>query len=167
MINSFEYGADDYITKPFDIQILKIKIHNILETRKKLQQYYLTKFNLSDILPNDETDGQMVPATNIDDKFLTKCIQIVIKNLSNTEFVVNDFCPDLAMSRTLVYEKLKALTNQSPNEFIRVIRLKQAKELLTSKKYTIQEVSLMTGFSDTKYFSTVFKKYYGISPSQV
>lgn len=167
MINSLGYGADDYITKPFDIQVLKIKIHNILETRKKLQQYYLTKNNLSLISSQQETEEQELATINIDDEFLSKSIQIVVKNLSNTEFTVNDLCSDLAMSRTLVYEKLKALTNQSPNEFIRVIRLKQAKDLLTTHKYTIQEVASISGFSDTKYFSTVFKKYYGISPSQV
>lgn len=170
MLHGLEYGADDYITKPFDIQVLKMKIHNFLQTRKKLQQYYLTKNNLTAIADDTSDTQEAEPvsnATNIDEEFLNKCIRIVINNLSNTEFTVNDLCSGIAMSRTLVYEKLKALTNQSPNEFIRVIRLKHAKELLLSQKYTIQEVALQTGFSDTKYFSTVFKKYYGTNPSKI
>lgn len=168
MLDSLTYGADDYITKPFDIQVLKIKIHNFLQTRKRLQQYYLTKNNLPAISSHNEASDKIdVIAPNIDEEFLNKAIQQVIKNIANSEFSVNDLCSELAMSRTLVYEKLKALTNQSPSEFIKVIRLKQAKELLMTKKYSIQEVSAQTGFSDTKYFSTVFKKYYGINPSRI
>ncbi|MBD8387300.1 hybrid sensor histidine kinase/response regulator transcription factor [Dysgonomonas sp. BGC7] len=168
MIHSLQYGADDYITKPFDSQVLKMKIHNFLQTRKKLQQYYLTKNNLAESTTLEDSAVDIeVGTTNIDEEFLNKCIQIVVKNMANSKFTVNDLCAEIAMSRTLVYEKLKALTNQSPNEFIRVIRLKQAKELLISKKYTIQEVALQTGFSDTKYFSTVFKKYYGTNPSKI
>lgn len=168
MLSSLEYGADDYITKPFDIQVLRMKIHNFLRTRKKLQQYYLTKNKLTDVIDTREDVAEpKLKVANLDEEFLSKCIQIVVKNLSNSDFSVNDLCTGIAMSRTLVYEKLKALTNQSPNEFIRVIRLKQARELLLTEKYTVQEVALLTGFMDTKYFSTVFKKYYGISPSKI
>ncbi len=167
MLVGLEYGADDYITKPFNVEVLKIKIHNFMNTRKRMQQYYLTLTNLKEVSNQDVTTIEDVKGNSIDDDFLKNCINIVTANISNTNFTINDMCRELAMSRTLVYEKLKILTNQSPNEFIRSIRLKQAKELLFTRKYTVQEVSEMTGFSDSKYFSTVFKKYYGESPSKI
>lgn len=166
MLIGLEYGADDYITKPFDIEVLKIKIHNFMNTRKKLQHHYLTLANLKE-MPKDGSTADEMKGNIIDDDFLKKCIDIVVENISNTGFTINDMCRELAMSRTLVYEKMKILTDQSPNEFIRSIRMKQAKEFLLTRKYTVQEVSVMTGFSDSKYFSTVFKRYYGESPSKI
>jgi len=169
MMSSMECGADDFITKPFDLKLLKMKIHNYLQTRKKLQQHYMTVTNLQELAKEQDTEkaDEVIAINNIDTDFLNKCIKIVSDNISNTGFTINDLCREMAMSRTLIYEKLRALTNQPPNEFIRMIRLKRAKELLSLQKYTINEVAEMTGFSDTKYFSTVFKKYYGYSPSKI
>lgn len=159
-------GADDYITKPFDIEVLTAKIRNFLLSRTKLQEYYLTGIKLQDI-KESISDEEKAPIAKLDDDFLKKCVVIITENIANSDFTVNDLYRELAMSKTLVFDKLKALTNQGPNEFIRIIRLKYAKELLQSHKYSIQEVADMTGFSDAKYFSTVFKKYYGINPSNV
>jgi len=166
VLTGLEHGADDYITKPFDVEILKIKIRNFITTRKRLQQYYLTINNLQDIIDNGIKEQEEIKGNSIDDDFLNRCIQIVTRNISNADFTINDLCRELAMSRTLVYEKLKILTTQSPNEFIRSIRLKQAKDLLLSHKYTIQEIAEKVGFADSRYFSKVFKKYYGESPQK-
>ena len=167
MLASMEYGADDYITKPFDAKMLRMKIHNFLRTRRRLQQYYLTKNNLSGGDSTTETDPVSQPAgTGIDEQFLAKCIRITGEHLADPEFTIDKLCQEIAMSRTLVYGKLKALTGQSPNEFIRVIRLRRAKELLEAG-LSIADTAARTGFSDAKYFSTVYKKYYGISPSKV
>ena len=89
------------------------------------------------------------------------------EELSDSEFSINDFCRMLGMSRTSVYNKIKTLTGQGPNDFIRIVRLNKAKELLVSRKYSIGEVANMVGFSDPKYFSTCFKKQFGTSPSKI
>jgi len=168
MRTGLECGADDYITKPFDMDMLKIKVQNLMKTRKRLQQHYLSIANVPSVSDNNIEENELrIKASKIDNDFLFKCIHIVTSNISNIDFTITDLCRELAMSRTLVYEKLKILTNQSPNEFIRSIRMKQAKELLLTSKYTVQEVSEMTGFSDSKYFSTVFKKYFGENPSKI
>ncbi|MCD7978359.1 MAG: ATP-binding protein [Tannerellaceae bacterium] len=158
IIQGLESGADDYITKPFDTAVLKARIRNILVNRKKQSQWMLS----------EEFNPQETDYTNsLDKEFLDKAIQVIEKELSNPEFSINDFCRSLGMSRTSVYNKIKSLTDQGPNDFIRIIRLKKAKELLKSKKHSISDVALMVGFSDAKYFSTSFKKQFGVSPSKI
>ena len=158
VIAGLEAGANDYIIKPFDFSVLKVRIRNILQNRQQLRDTVLSSDNnLEDI---DYTN-------QLDKEFLDKAMEIINNELANTEFSINDFCRVLGMSRTSVYNKLKTLTDQSPNDFIRIIRLNKSKELLASRRYTIGEVSCMVGFSDPKYFSTSFKKQFGISPSKV
>jgi DNA-binding response OmpR family regulator len=158
IIKALDYGTDDYITKPFDVTILKARIRNLLLNREKLK-LALTSSN----------DAEEYPEyTNpLDKEFIEKAILLVEKYLDEPSFSINDFCLGMAMSRSSLFNKLKALTGQAPNDFIRTIRLNKAKELLLSKQYNVFEVSIMTGFSDTKYFSTTFKKQFGISPSKI
>jgi DNA-binding response OmpR family regulator len=158
IILGLEAGADDYITKPFDFTVLKARIRNILHSREKLRNLVLvSKTGLND------TDY----ANPLDKEFIAKAMLIIEKELDNADFSINDFCRTLGMSRTSVYNKIKTLTNQGPNDFIRIIRLNKAKELLKSRKYPIGEIAYMVGFSDPKYFSTSFKKQFGVSPSKV
>jgi AraC-like DNA-binding protein len=163
-----EYGADDYIVKPFDIDLLKVKINNFLNIRKRIQQHYITQDRLESAIDHvNKEEEEKPPVTNIDDLFLEKCIEIVTHNIPDSSFSIDNLCSQIGMSRTLVYEKLKALTGQSPNEFIRVIKLKHAKTLLLNGKHSVKDVALLSGFDNVKYFSTVFKKYYGQSPSDI
>lgn len=158
IIWGLEAGADDYITKPFDFAVLKVRIRNILQSREKLRRMILSaEVGLDDLNYTN----------SLDKEFLDKAIAIIETELANADFSINDFCRELGMSRTSAYNKIKTLTNQAPNDFIRIIRLNRAKELLRSKKYPIAEVAVMVGFSDAKYFSTSFKKQFGISPSKV
>ncbi|NDV83228.1 response regulator [Bacteroides sp. 51] len=158
VIAGLEAGANDYIIKPFDFSVLKVRLRNILQSRQQLRETVLSS----------DTDFEGIDYTNqLDKEFLDKAMEIINNELSNTEFSINDFCRVLGMSRTSVYNKLKTLTDQSPNDFIRIIRLNKSKELLASRRYTIGEVSCMVGFSDPKYFSTSFKKQFGVSPSKV
>ena len=112
----------------------------------------------------------MVPSAygtnSLDWKFISNGKKIVDENINNPEFSVDVLCESSGMSRTSFYCKLKALTGQSPTEFIRVMRLKRATELLKEGGYAINEISDMVGFSETKYFREVFKKYYKMSPSR-
>lgn len=158
IILGLESGADDYITKPFDIAVLKARIRNILQNREKFR---------NTLLASDTDFDDMSYTNSLDKEFLDKAVEVIEKELSNPEFSINEFCRAIGMSRTSVYNKIKTLTDQGPNDFIRIIRLKKAKELLTSRKHTIAEVSVMVGFSDSKYFSTSFKKQFGVSPSKV
>lgn len=158
VIMGLESGASDYIIKPFDFSILKARIKNILQGREQLRKKILSI----------ETGLDELNYTNeLDKKFLDKAIDIIQQELANPDFSINELCKNLGMSRTGVYNKIKTLTNQAPNDFIKIIRLNKAKELLKSKQYSVSEVSYMVGFSDPKYFSTSFKKQFGISPSKI
>ncbi|MEA5130002.1 MAG: two-component regulator propeller domain-containing protein [Proteiniphilum sp.] len=157
VILGLESGANDYVIKPFDFNILKARILRILQDREVMRKKLLSA----------ETGLKEVNYTNqLDKDFLDRAIKIMEEELTNPDFSINEFCKILGMSRTSVYNKIKSLTSQSPNDFIRIIRLNRAKELLKTRKYTISEVGYMVGFSDPKYFSTSFKKQFGISPSK-
>lgn len=158
IIFGLEAGASDYIIKPFDLSVLKVRIRNILQNRQHLRDTVLSL----NARP-EETDY----TSQLDKEFLDKVMEVIHEELSNSEFSINDFCRMLGMSRTSVYNKIKTLTGQGPNDFIRIVRLNKAKELLESRKYSIGEVSTMVGFSDPKYFSTCFKKQFGASPSKI
>jgi DNA-binding response OmpR family regulator len=158
IILGLEAGADDYITKPFDFTVLKTRIRNILNNREKLRKM---------LLASEAETNDMNYANQLDKDFLQKAILIIEKELTNPEFSINDFCRVLGMSRTSVYNKIKTLTNQGPNDFIRMIRLNKARKILKSKKYPIAEIAWMVGFSDPKYFSTCFKRQFGSSPSKI
>ena len=158
IIQGLESGANDYIIKPFDLAVLKVRIRNILRSRQQLRDSVLS--------PDSEPEEEDY-ASQLDREFLAKVMDVIDGELSNCEFSINDFCRMLAMSRTSVYNKIKTLTGQSPNDFIRIIRLNKSQELLKSRRYTIGEVATMVGFSDPKYFSTCFKKQFGLSPSKV
>lgn len=166
IISGFESGADDYITKPFSIDLLRMKLNNLLQTRQKIQQHYLSTTYILEKEKEDREELE-IKVSSQDDDFLKRAIEIVTENMANTEFNINQLCRELAMSRTLVYEKLRAMTGQSPSEFIRTIRLSYAKELLLSGDYSVMDVAALAGFSDAKYFSTVFKRYFGESPSKI
>ncbi|MDR1201833.1 MAG: DNA-binding response regulator [Tannerellaceae bacterium] len=158
IIMGLESGADDYIVKPFDIMVLKARIRNILQNREKFRHT---------ILASDAVLDDVSYTNSLDKEFLDKAVKVIENELSNPAFSINEFCRAIGMSRTSVYNKIKTLTDQGPNDFIRIIRLKKAKELLTLRKHTVAEVSVIVGFSDSKYFSTSFKKQFGVSPSKI
>ena len=159
ILDGLSIGADEYLIKPFSVKILRANIANLLANRELLRMRYA---NL------DIEAKSMVPSANgtnsLDWKFISNAKKIVDENINNPEFSVDVLCESSGMSRTSFYCKLKALTGQSPTEFIRGMRLKRATELLKEGEYAINEISDMVGFSETKYFREVFKKYYKMSP---
>lgn len=157
IILGLEAGANDYVIKPFDLSVLKVRLRNILQSRQHLRETVLS----SDV-PVSEVDY----SSQLDKEFLDSAMEVINENVANLDFSINDFCRALGMSRTSVYNKIKTLTGQGPNDFIRIVRLNRSKELLLSQKYSIGEVASMVGFSDPKYFSTCFKKHFGTSPSK-
>ena len=158
IVHGLEAGASDYIIKPFDMLVLKARIRNILNRRDSLRK---------DILHVDPQSEEGDYASQMDKEFLNKVMNVLNAELANSEFSVDDLCRRLGVSRTVLYNKIKTLTGQSPNDFIKVVRLNKAKEILETRKYMISEVADMVGFSDPKYFSVCYKKQFGISPSKV
>lgn len=151
----FASGATDFFRKPFESEVLNLRIANILN----LQQVWQNKA-LSDIKKSNITAIN----NNRDQEFMDNLIQLIELNLDNQELNVSMLCKELALSRTLLYNRITQLTGNSPNEFIRVIRLKNAANLLITGKYQIAEVSAMVGIDNPKYFSRIFKDYYKVSP---
>ena len=171
ILEGLESGADDYLTKPFDTEILKTKIKGVLQNRKIMREYFLSH-SLSPVpaaaTPNEEKENAECAASLLspmDKEFLERCTRLVTENLANPDFTINQLCREVALSRTLFYEKLKALTGQAPTEFIKLLRMTEAANLL-KQQIPVQEVALLVGFTDAKYFSTAFKKHYGVSPSK-
>lgn len=162
IIEGLQTGADEYIVKPFNIGILRATIANLLANRALLRHRY---GNLE--LNDDEHNTECINcSSDMDWKFIATVKKGVEDNMDNSSFNVDVLCNLLNMSRTSFYNKIKALTDQAPADYIRFIRLKHAAQLLKEQKHTITEVAEMTGFSDAKYFREVFKKNFNVSPSQ-
>jgi signal transduction histidine kinase/ligand-binding sensor domain-containing protein/DNA-binding response OmpR family regulator len=156
-LEGLERGADAYITKPFNINILKKTVENIISSREALRNTYTGKQEQSDKITKLE-------AKSPDDKLMERIMKVIDNNLSNSELNVEMITREVGISRVHLYRKMKELTNQSMRDFIRNVRLKQAATLLSEKKYSVSEVADMTGFPRVSNFSTLFKNQYGISP---
>lgn len=151
-------GADDYIQKPFDVKYLKLKIDNIIENRKILRSKFLEvskPLDLNDVADND-----------LNANFLVKASKIAEDHLIDTEFSISDFSREMGMSRSLLYTKFNAITGYSPNDFVKIVRMKKAVALFKEGVHNINEVATLTGFDEASYFTTCFKKIYGKSPKQ-
>ena len=150
--------ADSYVVKPFDLDILKANIASVLANKEFIRQRFAQLNYRTEDLP------QEVPGLELDQEFLEKATSRIKKNLG-CDFTVDDLCLEMGMSRSSLYNKIKALTGHSPSEFVRQVRMKEAAALLRSKEYTVSEVSDRMGYSDPKYFTDIFKKHYGMTPS--
>lgn len=162
IIEGLENGADEYIVKPFNIGILRATIANLLNNRALLRHKY------ANLELNDEKHdvGCINCSTDRDWKFIATVKKNVEENMNNPGFNVDVLCTLLNMSRTSFYNKITALTDEAPADYIRLIKLKRASLLLKEHKYTITEIAEMTGFNDAKYFREVFKDHFKMSPSQ-
>ncbi|GAB3027861.1 response regulator [Niabella terrae] len=152
-------GADDYLSKPFDISLLIQKIKTILQNRKIIREKALRII--------DRTTDNRILENDHNDQFVKQALEIIHQNLDNPDFGKDDFAKAMLVSPSLLYKKVKALTDQSPTEFIKSIRLNHALGLLQEGACSVQEISEKCGFSTVAYFSTSFKKNFGKSPSEV
>jgi ligand-binding sensor domain-containing protein/signal transduction histidine kinase/DNA-binding response OmpR family regulator len=156
--NALEKGSDDYITKPFNFEVLSLKITNILEARKRFMEKFIREYLLE-----PQKDEEVVKTNS----FLDEVIKIVETNLTNEEFNVNILAREVGVSRTVLYRKLKQLTGLNLIEFIKLIRLRKASQLLkNNSESSISEIAYRVGFSDPKYFSKSFKAFYKVSPKE-
>lgn len=153
-IKGYDGGADSYIAKPFSSQLLLSRIRNLIASRHQLRQFLgdeqaLTKENISDM----------------DKNFLSKFKTLIERKMKDTELNVEDMGRDMGMSRVQLYRKLKSLTNYSPNELLRQMRLKKAASLLASSELTIAETAYEVGFSSPSYFTKCYREHFGESPT--
>jgi signal transduction histidine kinase/DNA-binding response OmpR family regulator/streptogramin lyase len=156
-IKGISTGADAYISKPFNDELLIAQIHNLIKSRKELRELFSSH--------ESKWEEKMSPE-GLDRKFLRKAIQITEDSLLDTQFSVESLAEKLYISRTHLHRKLKSLTDQSATEFIRFVRLKHAVRLMKDGKYKINEVGYAVGFNSHHYFTKSFKKQYGVSPSE-
>lgn len=153
----FSAGADDYIAKPFSISLLKIRIRNIFASREQMKEIFSKKFSL-------ESLG--IEVESADQTFMDRYVEIVKNNFRNSNLDVDMICQEMGMSRANFYKKLKTITDLSPAEMIRNIRLESAARLLKETKLTMSEVAVQVGFSSNSYFGSCFKALYGLSPKE-
>ena len=151
-----QIGADDYIPKPFSMNLLKGKINNILKAKQRLRYYYSNTIDI---------DTAKITSNALDEEFMSKAIQIVEDNIDNESFTADDLAEQLCMSRSSLYLKMNSISGEPPANFIRRIRLNKACKLLLEGRYSISEISNKVGFSSPSYFSTSFKKHVGCLPS--
>jgi ligand-binding sensor domain-containing protein/signal transduction histidine kinase/DNA-binding response OmpR family regulator len=156
-VSGLTTGADLYLTKPFSTQVLELSVRNLLQARENIARKYSKQVLLQ---PGNIT------VTNTEEKFLHQLVEIIEEYVDHPEFGVDMLAIKAAMSQSVLYKKLKALTNMSVNDFIKSIRLKRAAQLLAQKQYSVYEVGYMVGFNDRKYFSKEFKKQFGKTPSE-
>ncbi|PHN01588.1 hybrid sensor histidine kinase/response regulator transcription factor [Flavilitoribacter nigricans] len=150
-------GADDYLIKPFDEKELTVRIRNLIDLRKKLQQKYQQDFSLQ---------ADAVPVPTVPNKFLESLRAVVEANIDNEQFGVEEVQREIGMSRSQIHRKLKALTGQSLTTFIRNYRLHRAAELLKQDVGNITEIAFEVGFNSQTYFSSSFQELFGCSPSE-
>lgn len=153
-VMGFKLGADAYLNKPFNKDELLVRLEQLILTRTKIQEHY----NNLQLLPESDE-------TNVNDKFVTSLQSIILSNLDNVDFGMEDLTKQLFMSQSQVFRKTKAILNKTPVAYIRSIRLAKAKELLLDATLNISEIAYKTGFKTSNYFARIFQGEYGSSPS--
>lgn len=156
VLKGLETGASDYMTKPFNFQVLLSKIRNLLYQQESLRKTFRKQIEVK--------PGEII-VESADEKFLQQVMLVIEKNISNSEFSVEELSAEVNMSRVALYKKVLTLTGKTPVEFIKSIRLNRAAQLLEKSQLTISEIAYEVGFTNPKYFTKTFKSEYGILPS--
>lgn len=159
-LEGLEIGANDYLAKPIRLSILKKRIHNLLESRRQLQSLFQQQNGEAAVTPREITTNP------VDEAFMSKAVTTVEQQLEDPLFDVESFADQLFMSRMTLYRKLKAITGDTPSNFIRSIRMNKAAALLATKQYNVSETANRVGLPDLSSFSTAFKRHFKVSPSQ-
>lgn len=156
-INSYEVGADSYMSKPFNFDMLMVRVEKLIEQQEKRKQEFSK---------NLEVNPSSITITSVDEQLIQKALGCIEKNMDNTEYAVGELSSDLGMTRMNLYRKLQSITGNTPTEFIRSIRLKRAAQLLQGSQLTMVEVADRVGFNSASYFTKCFKEMFGVIPTQ-
>ena len=156
-IEGLETGADDYIPKPFNLQVLQARIQNLIDGRRRLKKMFSSPH---------ETPGSHLAGSSVDEEFISKAFAILEKSYWNPEFSANQFASEMFVSRSLLYKKFRAITDLNITDFINSFKLRKAVDLIRENKQPIADIAFNVGFNDPKYFSRIFRKFYGMSPSE-
>ncbi|KAB2914238.1 MAG: response regulator [Bacteroidetes bacterium] len=152
-LRGLKIGADDYITKPFNVDELVLRATNLVQTRKKLRR--------TPIIP------EKLKVESKDDLFIKKIYSIMEKNIDKFDFSVEDFVREMGYSRSAVQKKIKAITGKTATNLVRDYRLERAKQLIEQGAGFLSEIASMVGFNSLSYFSNCYKQYFGVNPSEV
>lgn len=163
-IEGLETGADDFITKPFDAQELTVRVKNLINQRRKLTEKLMKKAREKGVTNWLELSDSGINV--MDQKFMQKALKVVEENLADPEFKIDHFSKAMALSHSQLYRKIHALTDQSPNKFIRSTRLQKAAEMIARHEANIAEIAYDVGFNNPSYFAACFKKQFGKLPSE-
>lgn len=159
VVEGFDVGADDYISKPFNMRILVKKVKSLLTARARLRNVYSGN--------QDQSDKIEAPqAVSHDEQLLERVLKAINANLSNSDITIETIAQEIGISRVHLHRKLKNITNQTTRDFIRNIRLQKAAEIMKNARLNVSEVSIMVGFKSPNSFATVFKEMYGMTPSE-
>lgn len=156
-MEGLETGADDYITKPFNFNMIEARVWNLIENRQKLRERYQKEIKL---------EPQNIAISNLDEAFLMKILNYIEQHITDPDLSVEQLSQEVAMSKSSFYKKIKSLTNQTGIEFIRTVRIKRAAQLLAQGQLNVNEVAYMVGFMDVDYFRKCFKDHFGYTPKE-
>lgn len=159
-IEGLETGADDFLTKPFDAKELHIRIKNLINLRKKLQEIYSADKLAA--LPQGKNKLK-----GIDAQFMDRILKVIEEHISEEEFTIENFGNEVGMSRSQMFRKIKALTGKSCSVYLRSVRLAKAKAMLQNREATISEIAYSVGFGSPSYFAHCFREEYGYAPSEM
>jgi signal transduction histidine kinase/ligand-binding sensor domain-containing protein/AraC-like DNA-binding protein len=156
-LSGYQSGADEYLSKPFNLDILLLRIEKLIEQQNRRKEKFSQKI---------EVNPKEITITSIDEQLIQKALICVEKNIDNPDYSVLQFSQDMGMDRTVLYKKLQSITGLAPSDFMRSIRLKRAAQFLIQGQYPVAEVAERVGFNTPKYFTKYFKEAFGVTPSQ-
>ena len=156
-IDAYRAGADDYIAKPFNYELLLLRIQRLIEQQQQRQQQF--KANV-DITPSE------IAVTSLDEELIRRAVEVIEKHISDGEFGIEQLAAEVAMSKTHLNRKIQGIVGMTPLQFIRSVRLKRAAQLLRDSQYNINEIAYMAGFNTLKYFNKHFKDEFNMTPTQ-
>lgn len=174
-VEGYEVGADGYISKPFKMSVLLTRCHNLIENRKRIKTVWKKEGPIGTIPGKEENadrkeavnQGGVHGAPDIDNEFYNKFIEKILQQMGNPDLNVDELASSLGLGRSQLYRKIKSLTNYSPVELLRRIRLQKAREMLTTTEKTISEISYEVGFSTPAYFTKCYREAFGETPSEL